>query len=132
MAAYLLDTSFLIAAVFTKRTLGASTLKDLGEHRFTISIITLAELYEGAYHRVNPDVSVETIRQELDEFKILHLTDKICLRFGELRAFMRRHGATRSDFDLLIAATALHHSLTILTHDVSDFEGIPDLRVASL
>lgn len=33
-------------------------------------------------------------------------------------------------FDLLIAATAIVHDLTLVTHDLSHFQRVPKLRVA--
>src|SRR5690348_10774485 len=60
---------------------------------------------------------------------IIGLNDQIAERFTEKRAFLRRRGRLISDLDLLIAATALHHDLTMLTFNVRQFERIPDLRV---
>jgi tRNA(fMet)-specific endonuclease VapC len=51
------------------------------------------------------------------------------LRFAELRAFLRRRGGLISDFDIIIAATALHYDLTVLTFNVRHFQRIPDLRI---
>lgn len=38
-------------------------------------------------------------------------------------------GKPAPGMDLLIAATALVHNLTLVTHNVPDFANIPDLRV---
>ena len=41
----------------------------------------------------------------------------------------RRQGQLIPDLDLLIAATALHHDLTLLTRNIRHFNRIPELRL---
>ena len=38
-------------------------------------------------------------------------------------------GTPMPDMDGLIAATALSENLTLVTHNVADFEAVPDLRI---
>jgi len=35
------------------------------------------------------------------------------------------------DFDIVLAATALHYDITVLTHDVGHFRRIPGLKLYS-
>jgi predicted nucleic acid-binding protein len=49
-------------------------------------------------------------------------------RFAETRAYLRKRGEGIPDFDLLIAATALHHDLTLLTFNLRHFGRVPDLK----
>ena len=44
---------------------------------------------------------------------------------------LRRQGQLIPDLDLLIAATALAHDLTLVTRNRHHFERIPDLRLHS-
>jgi tRNA(fMet)-specific endonuclease VapC len=60
---------------------------------------------------------------------VLPLEDPILEQFAELRAHLRRIGRPLPDFDLLIAATALHHDLTLLTFNRRHFERVPDLKL---
>lgn len=53
----------------------------------------------------------------------------VALAFGLLRGEMLDSGRTVPDMDALIAATAIHEDLTLVTHNVSDFLGIPNLRI---
>lgn len=50
-------------------------------------------------------------------------------RFAGIRGDLRRRGQLIPDLDLLIAATALHHDLTLLTRNVRHFDRIPELRL---
>lgn len=50
-------------------------------------------------------------------------------RFAETRALLRRRGQGLADFDLLIAATALRHDLTLMTFNFRHFERVPGLKL---
>ncbi len=86
-------------------------------------------MYEGAFVTVNPQAHLTAFRQFLSSYRMLTLTDPIMERFAELRAYLRRRGQRIPDFDLLIAATAIQHNLTLLTFNRRDFERIPDLTL---
>jgi predicted nucleic acid-binding protein len=60
---------------------------------------------------------------------VLPLTRTIMRRFARLRGQLRTQGLTVQDPDLLIAATALTHDLTLVTRNLRHFGRIPDLVV---
>ena len=62
---------------------------------------------------------------------LLGWNDGIAARFAEVRADLRRRGERLPDFDLVIAATALHHGLTVLTFNRRHFGRIPDPKLYS-
>ena len=47
----------------------------------------------------------------------------------ERRAQLMEQGKLIGSHDLIIAATALHHGLTLLTDNVAEFRGVPALNV---
>jgi tRNA(fMet)-specific endonuclease VapC len=49
--------------------------------------------------------------------------------FGELKSVLRRQGALIDDFDLLIAATAHRHEMTVITHNLDHFDRVSELLV---
>jgi predicted nucleic acid-binding protein len=53
----------------------------------------------------------------------LPITSDIARRAGELRGQLQANGQTRTQADMLIAATAQIHALTIITRNVRDFDG---------
>ena len=56
--------------------------------------------------------------------------DAACARkFGEVHGRLLRGGVSVSPIDLMIAATALAHDITLVTHNVKDFERVPGLRI---
>ena len=126
--AYLIDTDWAINLLAGRDPALAETRR-LGLRRMTVSRVTAAELYHGAFAAPNPDGHIVAIRHFLDSCRMLEVSDAVCERFGELRAGLWRRGEKITDFDLVISATALCHDLTLLTFNRRHFERIPGLRI---
>ena len=92
-----------------------------------VSIITYGEIYDGIYHGPNQARHERGFRQFLRVARVLPLTRRIMQRFAHLRGDLRQEGRGLADPDLLIAATALHHDLTVVTRNRRHFERIPGL-----
>jgi tRNA(fMet)-specific endonuclease VapC len=125
---YLLDTSWIIQ-VLAGRSDAAAHHRKLNLARVAVSYLSVGEIYEVAFNYANPGAHLLSFRHFLAPFTLLNLNDPIMERFAELRAFLRRRGAMISDIDMLIAATALHHNLTVLTYNKKHFARIPDLKI---
>jgi predicted nucleic acid-binding protein len=52
-------------------------------------------------------------------------------RAAQLYADLRRQGKLIPDNDLLIAATALHHGLVLVTNNLHHFQRIPNLPISN-
>jgi len=94
-----------------------------GVRSVSLSAITVEEITFGLTWKPNP-----RIRLWLEDFfqtycEILPVTPEIAERAGDLRGRLRSGGETRSQADMLIAATAKIHSLTLVTRNTRDFEG---------
>lgn len=126
--AYLLDTNWALDAL-KGRAAAIDPLDRLLGGGVSVSRITIAELYEGAFHTVNPDASLRSLRGFLRAYQVLEVTDAVAEEFAELRAYLRRRGERLEDLDLFIAATALQHNLTLLTFDRRHFDRVPHLRI---
>jgi predicted nucleic acid-binding protein len=55
--------------------------------------------------------------------EVLPITDAIARRSGLLRGRLRSRGIVRTQADMMLAATALEHDLTLVTRNMRDFEG---------
>jgi tRNA(fMet)-specific endonuclease VapC len=124
----LLDTD--ICSSHLKRPSGLS-------HRFvqhggglSISAVALAELYTWAYRRSNPAKLLSLIESDLlADVAILDFDRPCALRFGQLQSELLKRGSVVNAMDLMIAAIALVHDLTLVTHNIRHFEAIPGLRI---
>ena len=63
------------------------------------------------------------------DIAVLDVNRSVAQKFGEVRAQQLDHGLYTPEMDLLIAATALAHDLTLVTHNVQDFANVPGLTV---
>ena len=108
-------------------------LEELAPEGLALSIISLAELYEGVYCSRDPVESNAALQRFLNpELTILGLDEETCKIFGKERGRLRAAGLLIGDCDLLIGATALRHHLTLLTNNRRHFERIEGLRVESV
>ena len=97
-----------------------------------ISIISVAELYEGALNSYEPERGERAMNDFLRPFPIIDLDIPICRIFGVERARLRAAGTLIPDMDLLIGATALRHNLTLLSNNRRHFERLPGLTIISI
>jgi len=104
-------------------------LARLGDDGLAVSIIAVAEIYEGAFGTPDPQATLDGFRAFLSDFAILPVTDPIVEQFARLRATLRRQGQSITDMDLLIAATAIAEDLTLITRNVRHFARLPDLQI---
>lgn len=65
----------------------------------------------------------------LRSIPILAFDSAAAQEYGRLRAYLESRGETIGGNDLLIAATALAHGLTLVTHNVGEFARVPGLRI---
>ncbi|HNR86711.1 MAG TPA: type II toxin-antitoxin system VapC family toxin [Spirochaetota bacterium] len=88
-----------------------------------LSVITIEELHYGLSWRPNTRVQAWVEGFVRDHAEVLPVTEPIARAAGVLRGRMRAGGITRTQADMLIAATALVHGLTVVTRNGRDFEG---------
>lgn len=101
-AAQPLDTLFVSSVTFAEIRFGIELVSDP---------IKRAELGEWLTHGLRP----------LFEGRVLSVSEDVMFKWRVLVEEGRKAGHTFSQPDLIIAATALHHGLTIVTRDVADY-----------
>ena len=127
---YLVDTDIVVNWL-RGRKFAVELLTDLEAEGIAISIITYGEIYEGIYFGRNPDHSERVFQQFLRSVHVLPLNRLIMRRFAMLRGNLRSQGMSVNDPDLLIAATAMFHDLSLVTGNTRHFDRIPDLKIHS-
>lgn len=116
----LVDTNVISELVKPRPNPGVLAWSDLVSRPF-VSVITVEEVCFGLALRPNARLQVWFDRFFDDRCVILELSVPIARLGGSLRGQLGRRGRTRSQADLLIAATASHHGLTLATRNVDHF-----------
>ncbi len=94
-----------------------------------MSAITVGELYTWAFRGNAPPKRLEMLEELLRDLMVLDVAADVAREFGQLRARLLDTGMRPGDMDLLIAATAMVHDLSLVTHNTRDFAHVPQLRL---
>ena len=131
MKGYLVDTNIPSELTREKPDLRVEAfLRSADTDTVFLSVMTIGEICKGI---ASLPVSQKrgTLQNWLDidvrswfAGRILPVTEEIAERWGHLAATAKRQGFSLAVVDGVIAATALHHDLTLVTRNVKDFSGL--------
>jgi len=102
-------------------------LTDRGEA--ATSVVTFGEVLEGILYGRDAHSAERRFEEWLLVVTILPVDEAIARRFAGIRGDLRRTGMLIPDADLLIAATALHYDLTLVTRNRRHFARVPGIRL---
>lgn len=88
-----------------------------------VSSVTVEEVIFGLTWKPRPKTSAWFEGFLADHCKVLPVTERIARVAGGFRGRFQARGETRTQADMLIAATASAHGLTLVTRNLPDFEG---------
>lgn len=118
---FLCDTNIISELSRIQPNSGVIQWSDI-QSEFTLSVITLEEISFGLAAKPNTRIQ-RWFEQFLEDYcQVLPLTEEIARCAGELRGRLGVQGQQRTQADMLIAATAQIHQLTLVTRNVSDFQ----------
>jgi tRNA(fMet)-specific endonuclease VapC len=129
MPDYLLDCNHLSAALRK-----VSPVRDRihqqrrAGHRFISCYPVLCELEAGIQQTPKPDENRRRLAQLLRHIRLWPLEAETARLYGAVYLELRRLGRVLSQVDMMLAALARQHKLTLLTTD-QDFQALADLRV---
>lgn len=127
MTGYLVDTDWIIDALHGQHD-AIQTLATINPQGIAVSVITYGELYHGAYYASDATIALFNIATFMRGKILLPLTASIAEQFGIMRGSLSRQQRSQiGDMDLLIAATAIVHDLTLVTRNLRDFQLIAGL-----
>lgn len=125
---YLLDTDTCIYWLRNRQSV-RERVREVGWNQITICVITVAELYYGAYNSARVTENLARAEFFIHNLPVLPLNDIGLRRFGELKAELRRIGQPIADFDLLIASVALAAGYILVTNNTRHYERITGLQL---
>jgi predicted nucleic acid-binding protein len=130
MSGFLLDTNCISELVRSKPEPRVLEWMEAAEESLLyLSVLTLGEIRKGvaglpqSKRRTHLETWLELDLQARFSGRILSIDESIADRWGLLAAEAKRKRRALSAIDGLLAATALHHNLTLVSRNVSDFAG---------
>jgi len=121
---FLLDSNAVIALM--KGNPGF--LEQLRQHQpqdFGVPATVVHELFYGAYKALR--IAQNVARVEALQFEIVDFDREDARQAGEIRAKLAAAGTPIGPYDVLIAGQALARALTLITHNIREFQRVPGL-----
>ena len=128
---FLIDTDWSIQCLHGVQNV-LSRVDEMSSQGIGISVISLAELYEGVLYSVNPQRDEEALHEFLRGVFLVEVDSETCRIFAQERGRLRAEGNLLGDFDLMIGAMAVRHDLTLLTNNRRHFTRIDGLQIVSI
>ena len=126
---YLLDTDICVYYLNDRYPTLSDRIDRIPLHQLSISSITVAELYFGAFNSKRIEANCRLVEGFLSRLPILDLDPSTGRIFGKIKAQLRRQGTPVADSDLLIAATALAKDLILVSNNERHFQRIQNLSL---
>jgi len=126
MKGYILDTDTWIE-YFHRRNGVEKHIAATPADQIYVSEVSIAELTYGALHSKAVEKHLQETQAIQDAFTVLPLGDW-ARDYAEIRQALTSKGLVVGDFDILIAVTARHYGLTVVTHNIKHFSQMPDIK----
>jgi predicted nucleic acid-binding protein len=129
VSGFLLDTNVLSEMMKPKPDPGVMQwMAEADELLLYFSVVTLGEIRKGIASSSDPvrRIHIENwLHVLVNRFagRILPVDLAVADRWGHLAGSCKAKGVTLPVIDALLAATALHHNLTLVTRNVKDVQG---------
>lgn len=124
---YLLDANAIIALLNDTTSPIAKRVRRHAPRDFGLSAVVVHELYYGAFKSQRVDQNVA--RVDALQFSILEFDEEDARQAGQIRAQLASKGTPIGPYDVLIAGQARARELTLVTHNTSEFQRVPGLKV---
>lgn len=125
---FLLDTNACIKILNNASTPLVARLKGNHPSQIKLSSVVKAELIYGARKSAKPAQNLKILREFFHPFLSLAFDDRCSQEYGVVRAELERAGQPIGPYDMMIAATALVHDLTLVTHNHAEFSRVAGLK----
>jgi tRNA(fMet)-specific endonuclease VapC len=129
MILYMLDSDICSYIIKERPLQVLEHFKRVEMEQLCISAVTYAELIYGVEHSSSKKVN----RVVIDDF-VLHLTivpwgEEAAEHYGSIRAYPQAEGKIIGSMDMMIAAHARSHKMTLVTNNDKHFQRVPKLTV---
>jgi predicted nucleic acid-binding protein len=130
MTPVVLDTD-VVSFLFKSDSRARLYLPHLRNRQWLISFMTEAELEQWALLSNWHARRIEWLRVFLGRFVIVPSSRDLVLKWAQVMVAARRAGRRLETADAWIAATAVLYDAPLITHNVSDYLGVPGLKLVA-
>lgn len=127
MTKYLLDTDICIFYLKKEFSL-EEKIEAIGKENCFVSEMSVAELIYGAYNSDNFAKHKNDYLDILSVASLIRVLDSLST-YGKEKARLRRAGLPIPELDLLIATTAVHHNMTLVTNNTKHMTRIAGIQL---
>jgi tRNA(fMet)-specific endonuclease VapC len=124
---YLLDTNTCIVFLNQASSQVRARLSQIRRDEVALCNIVKAELYFGAYKSLRKEQNLAVLKRFFAGFPILDFDEQAAECYGRIRTELEEKGQPIGPYDLQIAAIALRHGATLVTHNVREFTRVTGL-----
>ena len=126
---YLLDTDSCVYVLSGREPLVGRRLRSMRDADVAISTVTRAEMYSGAVRSEQPGLTRAAQDRFFARFASLAFDDAAADAYGRIDGFLKSRGMGIGPPDTQIAAIAIAHNLTLVTHNTRHFSRVPELVI---
>lgn len=128
---YLLDSNAWIAYLRQRDFTLIQKIQQRNPSDLRLCSVVVGELYFGAFHGARAQLAhnLNLLARLVQQFASIPFDDPSAESYGRIRADLAAKGTPIGPNDLLIAAIALTHNLTLVTHNLVEFGRVPGLRL---
>ena len=126
---FLLDSNVCIRLLKGTSRAAATRLGRESPAHIQLCSVVKAELLFGARHSRRTAENLRLLERFFAPFDSLSFDDSAAQHYGWIRAELQRAGQMIGPNDLMIAAIARAHDLTLVTHNISEFQRVLGLRL---
>lgn len=127
MKGFILDTDTWIE-FFHHRGGVDRHIADTPAEQIFASEVSIAELTYGALHSNAVEKHLQEPKEIEDTFTVLPIIEDWVRAYADIRHALATQGLRIGEFDILIAVTARHWGLTVVTHNTKHFSKIPSIH----
>jgi tRNA(fMet)-specific endonuclease VapC len=126
---YLLDSNVCIHLLNGRHPVLIQRFRQYSPEKTVLCSMVKGELLRGALRSQRVELNLERLAIFFAPLESLPFDDSAAEHFGRIGADLLKRGTPIGPNDLIIAATALAHQVTLVTHNTAEFSRVPGLRM---
>jgi tRNA(fMet)-specific endonuclease VapC len=126
---YLLDTNVCVQFLRNRHALVVQRINARRPDELRLCSIVVAELFHGCLCSAQPAVNRAQVDAFIRPYQSLPFDDSAADVHAHIRRHLEKLGMPIGPYDLQIAAIALVHGATLVTHNSNEFSRVPNLVI---